>query len=278
MKLVAMSMIKNEEYWIWYSLSSVYTWVDHILVFDNFSEDKTLEIVRGMDHIADKLVLIPEFGGESENENREFCLDACRKIGGTHVLFLDGDEVHADEDLSLARRILEVQEHKEPLCDPPENHGEVENFNPTDGCLIKQIGFKPVHPGFAGLRTSIPQDHLQPDNDHSCYNFAIRIAALDGLHGNGKEWGEHGFLQKDDIYIQSSAQTLWCPGLHYYHFTHHPRSSLRVPGAQAPWVRPVQDLGSTPLRAGAHVPQVLFRPDGPTNPSLEGWGMKPLRA
>ena len=68
MKLVALSMVKNEEYWIWYSLSSVYHQVEEILVFDNFSDDRTVEIVRGMEHIADKLVLFERFGGPSEHQ------------------------------------------------------------------------------------------------------------------------------------------------------------------------------------------------------------------
>jgi hypothetical protein len=36
MRLVAVSMVRNEEYWIWYSLTAVYPHVDEILLFDNF--------------------------------------------------------------------------------------------------------------------------------------------------------------------------------------------------------------------------------------------------
>ena len=46
MKLVSLSMVKNEEYWIWYALTSVAPHVDEILVFDNGSQDRTVEIVR----------------------------------------------------------------------------------------------------------------------------------------------------------------------------------------------------------------------------------------
>lgn len=53
MKLVSLSMVRNEEYWIWYSLTSVYPHVDEILVFDNGSEDRTVDIVRGMRHLGE---------------------------------------------------------------------------------------------------------------------------------------------------------------------------------------------------------------------------------
>lgn len=39
MKLISISMIKDEEYWIWYALTSVAPHVDEVLVFDNHSSD-----------------------------------------------------------------------------------------------------------------------------------------------------------------------------------------------------------------------------------------------
>ena len=122
MRLVALSMVKNEEYWIWYSLTSAYPHVDELLVFDNHSEDRTVEIVRSMDHIADKLILVEAFGGTSEQWNREAMLQAARERGATHIMYLDGDEVHVDENLAFCRSLLELHEHNPPLNDPPHNH------------------------------------------------------------------------------------------------------------------------------------------------------------
>ena len=272
MKLVSVSMVKNEEHWIWYSLTSVYSQVDEILVFDNFSTDRTLEIVRGMDHVADKLLLWERFGGPSEQQNREQMLQLARSRGATHVLFLDGDEVHVDESLGFCRRLLEVHEHEPALGDPPQNHMRPRDHVPTDGISIKNIGFKPIHPGFAGPDTCRPHDLAQPDTDHGCYNFAIRIASLQNLRGNGEEWGRHGYLETGDLYIQSSPQTLWLPGIYYYHFSWHPRSSARQEGDG--YGHPVRDFGSVALPPHVHLPPVLHRPDGPSNPTLQGWGMR----
>ena len=254
------------------TLTSVYRQVDEILVFDNFSTDRTIDVIRGMGHVADKLVLFERFGGPSEHHNRETMLDVARQRGATHVLFVDGDEVHVDKNLAFCRQLLAAHAHEPALHDPPHNHGHPLDHSPTDGVLIRNIGFKPIHPGFAGPDTCRPHDLQDPDTNHGCYNFAIPISALAGLHGNGLEWGQHGYLEPGDIYIQSSAHTVWLPRLWYYHFSFHPRSSLREPGT-GHWIRPVQDLGSVLLPDHVHPPAVLFRPDGPGNPTLESWGL-----
>ncbi|GAB4145607.1 MAG: hypothetical protein Fur0037_13560 [Planctomycetota bacterium] len=273
MKLVSISMVRNEEYWIWYALTAAHPHVDEVLVFDNHSEDATVEIVRGMRHIADKLVLFEGFGGSSEQQNREEMLAVARRRGATHVLMLDGDEVYPDETLSLSRRLLEVHEHVPPLPDPPRNPRRPRDPTPTDGILIKNLAFRPICPGFQGPGTCRPHDHLQPDTDHGAYNYLTRICSLSNLKGNGLEWGRHGFLETDDLYIQSSPHTLWLPGLWFLHFTFHPRSGARKRESME-WLRPVTDLGSVPIHAHVHLPSVLLRPDGPSNPTLEAWGIR----
>ena len=277
MKLVALSMVKNEEYWIWYSLTSVYHQVEEILVFDNFSDDRTVEIVRGMEHIADKLVLFERFGGASEHHNRESMLDVARQRGATHVLFLDGDEVHVDKNLGFCRQLLEVHEHNPPLQHPSSHPGRPLDATPTQGAVIRNIGMKPICPGFGGPDTCRPHDVEEPDTNHGCQFFGVRIAALSGLRGNGKDWGFHGYLEQNDIYIQSSPHTLWLPGMWYYHFSYHPRSSRREASSEpgnGNWMWPVKDLGSVTLPGHVRAPAVLFRPDGPSNPTLEMWGVR----
>jgi glycosyltransferase involved in cell wall biosynthesis len=138
MRLVALSMVKNEEYWIWYSLTSAYPHVDELLVFDNHSEDRTVEIVRSMDHIADKLILVEAFGGTSEQWNREAMLQAARERGATHIMYLDGDEVHVDENLAFCRSLLELHEHNPPLNDPPHNHMRPLDPIPTDPSWLRR--------------------------------------------------------------------------------------------------------------------------------------------
>ena len=272
MKLISISMVKDEEYWIWYALTSVAPHVDEVLVFDNHSTDRTPEIVRGMRHLGDKLTLFEGFGGDSEQENREAMLAEARRPGATHVLTVDGDEVYADDVLSFTRRLLEVHTHYPALNDPPQNHGRPMDPTPTDGILIKNIGMRPICPGFQGPDSCRPVDYMQPDTDHSAYNYLVRVTSLNNLRGNGLEWGKHGFVETGDQYIQSSPHTLWLPGLWFLHFSFHPRSSKRKPGTMQ-WERQPRDLDSAPIHAHVHMPAALLRPDGPGNPTLESWGM-----
>jgi hypothetical protein len=273
MKLISISMVKNEEYWIWYALTSVAPHVDEVLVFDNHSEDRTPEIVRGMKHLGDKLTLFEGFGGDNEHDNREAMLAEARRRGATHVLTLDGDEVYSDDVLGFSRKLLEVHEHFPPLNDPPQNHGRAMDHTPTDGVLVKNIGMRPICPGFAGPDSCRPADYLQPDTDHSAYNYLVRITSLQNLRGNGLEWGMHGFVETGDQYIQSSPHTLWLPGLWFLHFSFHPRSSMRKPDGSMQWLRQPRDQGSVPIHVHVNLPAALLRPDGPGNPTLESWGL-----
>ena len=273
MKLISISLVKNEEFWIWYALTSVAPHVDEILVFDNHSDDGTVDIVKGMDHLGDKLTLFEGFGGASEQDNREATLAEARRRGATHVLTLDGDEVYCDEVLGFARRLLEVHEHYPALHDPPRNHGRALDPTPTDGILIKNIGMRPICPGFAGPDTCRPHDYVSDDLDHGAYNYLVRITSLQNLRGNGLEWGRHGFVETGDQYIQASPHTLWLPGLWFLHFSFHPRSSTRREGSME-WLRNPVDLGSVPIHAHVHTPAALLRPDGPGNPTLAAWGLQ----
>lgn len=272
MKLVSVSLIKNEEYWIWYALTSVAPHVDEILVFDNGSTDRTLEILRSMPHLAGKLSVFEGFCGSDENQLREATMAEARRRGATHVLTLDGDEVHADEVLGFCRKLLEVHEHYPALSDPPRNHGRPFDPAPTDGALVKNLALRPICPGFEGPGTCRPVDYLHGDVEHSAYNYLTRITSLANLRGNGLDWGYHGFVETGDLTIQASPHTLWLPGLWFLHFSHHPRSSARRKGS-AGWIRPVLDQGSAPIHAHVHWPAALLRPDGPGNPTLEAWGM-----
>ncbi len=272
MKLVSVSLVKNEEYWIWYALTSVAPHVDEVLVFDNGSTDRTVEIVRNMPHLGEKLSLFENFGGDDENAVREATLAEARRRGATHVLTLDGDEVYSDEVLGFCRKLLEVHEHHPVLQDPPRNHGRPMDPAPTDGALVKNLGLRPICPGFAGPGTCRPADYVAADGEHSAYNYLTRITSLANLRGNGLGWGHHGFLESGDLYVQASPHTLWLPGLWFLHFSFHPRSSQRRRETMQ-WLRPVEDQGSVPIHAHVHLPAALLRPDGPGNPTLESWGL-----
>lgn len=273
MKLISVSMVRDEEYWIWYSLTSVHPHVDEVLLFDNGSRDSTLDVVRGMEHLADKLTVFENFGCESEHESREEIIREVRRRGGTHMLILDGDEIWPDEHLAFQRKLVELHEHGPSLPDPPRNHGRPEDVTPTDGALIKNVGVRVVHPGFAGIDTIAPRD-LGDDHDHGCYNYSVRLHGVANLRGNSLEWGQYGMVETGGMHVQSSPHTLWLPRSYYFHMSWHPRSSRDRMG----YGRTSQDIGSVPAPPHVVPPRVLFREDGPSNPTLEAWGLRGRRS
>ncbi len=270
MKLVSISLLKDEEFWVWYALTSISPFVDRMLVFDNRSRDSTVEIIKSMGHIRDKLVLFEDFGGISEDRMREKTLDVAREEGGTHVLIVDGDEVWPSFDLSFCREILERTITRKPVPfprdprDPPEKSGAV----------IRHLGVRPLHPSYQSYTLSSGMDWQYPENEHSCYNYTTRFMALDGLTGNREEWRYHGYVDSDGFFVQASPHNLWLPRIHYFHFMLHPRSRYRYsPEGFQHWKKPV-DLGAKPMPKYVRVPEVLFRKDGPSNPTLKAWGIK----
>lgn len=104
--------------------------------------------------------------------------------------------------------------------DPPQIHGRSLDPAPIDGVLVKNIGMRPICPGFLGPDNCRLSDGMSSDTDRS-----VRVTAMQNLRGCGLEWGEHGFIETVEQYIQSSSHRLWLPGLWFWHFSFHPRSS-----------------------------------------------------
>jgi len=47
-KIVVHCLVKNEENFIWYAINSVLPFVDKIMIWDNDSTDKTIEIIKSI--------------------------------------------------------------------------------------------------------------------------------------------------------------------------------------------------------------------------------------
>ena len=54
----------------------------------------------------------------------------------------------------------------------------------------------------------------------------------------------------------------------------HPRSERRYENEGFSHWRPIQDLGSRPMPTYVRLPEVLYRRDGPPNPTLVLWKLR----
>ncbi|SRR3989344_282999 len=90
MKLVAHSLVKNEDQWIWYAINSVLDAVDEIMVWDTGSTDNTVPIIKSISSpkIKFKLRLAPT--PQEMTQARQDMLD---QTNADWLMILDGDEI-----------------------------------------------------------------------------------------------------------------------------------------------------------------------------------------
>jgi len=89
-KITVHMIVKNEEQWIWYALSSVIHYVEQILIYDTGSKDQTLSIINEFNHpkikVNIKLITNPQRITELRNEQ-------IKNTKTDWFMLLDGDEV-----------------------------------------------------------------------------------------------------------------------------------------------------------------------------------------
>ena len=91
MKIIAHTLIKNEENFVWFAVNSIIDYVDEILIWDQGSSDKTKEIIET---IRSSKIRFCEVGG-SVSSARQKMLDESH--GFDWIFILDGDEIWWDE-------------------------------------------------------------------------------------------------------------------------------------------------------------------------------------
>jgi len=112
-KIVGLVPVRNEELLIEQCLRGLACYTDAIVVLDDASEDRTLEIVKSLvDECAIETIIHKETWNRAESDDRNRLLEEGRKIGGTHFVVLDADELFTATCMHnniLRRRILELQ-------------------------------------------------------------------------------------------------------------------------------------------------------------------------
>jgi len=121
-KIIGLVPVRNEELLIEQCLRSLAVYTDAIVVLDDASEDRTLEIVRklasecNIEKIITKKKWRYSCNGKNterpESDDRNALLDAGRKLGGTHFIVLDADELltaNCAHNNLLRNEILKLQ-------------------------------------------------------------------------------------------------------------------------------------------------------------------------
>lgn len=86
MKITAQMVVKNEENFVWYAISSVIDYVDEIMVWDQGSCDKTIEIIKSINS--------PKIKFRKTSEKVEIAREKMlEQTDADWILILDGDEI-----------------------------------------------------------------------------------------------------------------------------------------------------------------------------------------
>ncbi len=112
-KIVGLVTARNEEPIIGQCLRLLSNFTDAIVFLDDCSEDRTLEVVRGLAETCRvERILTKDRWYRDEPGDRNRVLQAGREIGGTHFIILDADEAFTSNCLTdnfLRKMILAMQ-------------------------------------------------------------------------------------------------------------------------------------------------------------------------
>lgn len=108
MLLSAITMVKNEEEFVGYTIMSMYDYVDEIVVVDGKSEDGTSAIIEHVmeNHDPKKKIVFWE-DPRPKNQLIHTRNEMIARCKGKWILRLEGDEVYSDENAKKVRRYIE---------------------------------------------------------------------------------------------------------------------------------------------------------------------------
>lgn len=236
-KIIAHSLVKNEERFIWYSLQSVLPYVDKIMVWDTGSTDNTVKIIKSIN--SPKI----EFKALASVTPEEFTKVSQQMIKDTPkdytwMLVLDGDEVWPQTSIKKVTAFARKHPQFQSIVVPTNN-------------LVGDI--------FHCLPRSAGQYHLAGRHGHLALRLS-NLKTIPGLHYD-RPHGQRGLFDKDNTLIQDlDPQKIKFINAPYHHATHLQRSSSRQQDLQVPKrsFKLKYELGRRIPRS--QVPQVFFQP------------------
>ena len=122
MKIWAHTVFKNEERWLWYSVTSVIDHVDKLLLWDTGSTDSSWEIATLLKEKYKEKIDLRQYGEvtpETFTMVRQEMLDA---TGADWFLVVDGDEIWWEESIkSVIQGIKDLDDKTESIVVPTFN-------------------------------------------------------------------------------------------------------------------------------------------------------------
>jgi len=202
-KIIVHCLVKNEERFIWYALQSVLPYVDHVLVWDTGSTDKTLDIIRSIKSPKISLKTFKSVSATTHTKLRQQMLQATPKDKYDWLMILDGDEVWPEASIKKTTQFART-------------HPDYESIIVRTHNLVGDI--------YHRLPESAGHYRLAGHTGHLSIRF-MNLKKIPGLNVN-RPHGQQGFFDGDGNLIQNrdpKKQKFF--DLYYHHATHLQRSS-----------------------------------------------------
>lgn len=212
MKTWANTLVKNEERYLWFGVTSVIDYVDKILIWDTGSTDNTPKVIKQLKSKYPDKVSVSLLGNVDINQFTDVRNDMLKKSKGDWLLLLDGDEVWWEDSIKEAINITANIEHLESIVSKYKNViGDIYHFQE------EKAGNYNID-GVVG---------------HLTIRFMSK--KIPGLHLD-KPHGIQGFFDEDGDLIQNrdSKRRKAQKRMGFLHFTHMARSSSAKLDAKVP--------------------------------------------
>ncbi|MBI3397555.1 glycosyltransferase family 2 protein [Candidatus Woesebacteria bacterium] len=209
MKITAHVLVKNESRFIWYSLMSVISWVDNIIVWDTGSMDGTIEIIEEVQKTIEAKV-VEKFEFKKLNlkifDEEKLRQEMLSVTETNWFIVVDADEIWWDDSISRLTGIIRTNGNKyESIVVPTINLvGDMYHYQEKAAGMYNFKG-KKGHFNLRAINTSIP-----------------------GLKSLGTH-GQWGWVDADEKMIQNRDQNkIYYSDTPYLHATHLLRSGNPV--------------------------------------------------
>lgn len=112
MKIVAHTLVKNEQRFLWFSINSVINYVDKILIWDTGSTDKTREIIKILKTKHKGKIETKSLKNITSKEFPQIRQQMLDSTDGDWILMLDGDEIWWEDSIKKICSLIQREGNK----------------------------------------------------------------------------------------------------------------------------------------------------------------------
>lgn len=197
------TIVKNEEKYIWFALTSVINYVDKMLVWNTGSTDKTVDIIKLVQRKYKNKIIFKETGSVDENSFTSLRQKMLQETKSDWFLVLDGDEVWWDKSIKKVADTIRKRGDELDLIVTPFYSviGDIYHYQEEKAGKY-ELAKRKGHLNIRAINRKIP-----------------------GLHVD-KPYGQEGYFDRKGIAIQNrDPERIYYLNEPYLHFSNIKRSS-----------------------------------------------------